>query len=665
MMRRVTAVVQSEAQVDARSATATERWKMSASEIPRSGWLDTALRLQRIGVVLARHGFGEVVSRIGVAIPRLPGAALPPSSHERLARRLADVLTDLGPTYVKLGQLLATRADLFSPEVVRTLSTLHASVRPMSFRVVAKMLDAELGQPHWRAFAHVDSACLAAASIAQVHRATLHDGRAVAVKVQRPDLRVQVEADLGIMLLVARLLDQHVPEVAAYAPVSLVESFARSITSELDFRNEAENARTLRRLLGDAPEVYVPAIHESWTTQRLLVMEFVAGTRLADLPASARASARHALLRAFVRQTLEHGVFHADPHPGNVLMSPGGRLVLLDHGIVAVLAEPVRTRLLQLSIALLFRRHAALCEHVIALSEVSDARAIDRERLHRDVSGVLRATAHGGGAGMFGQLMAMSRVHGLRLPAALLAFMRALAILDGVLRGLDPAADVVRELRRELAWSSLRHARQISVASARGLVRLGIRHGRHVLRVVGERVRLTVRSAGGAWRGAAGALNATWQRRPRISQWVRGAVLSARDTAGATRRQIATVAASASRALGRALHIIQQRRHRAWQWTCAALGHIGGALQASWQSRGRTPQRPRMPAHLRAVPRTGWLRRERTSRWARGALAVFRSREARSGVQNGMSSSSCVAPPAPPPRLGPASSSRGGGGLSS
>ena len=590
---------------------------MSAPETSRSGWLETALRLQRIGVVLARHGFGEVVSRIGVAVPRLPGAALPPSSQERLARRFADVLTDLGPTYIKLGQLLATRADLFPPEVVRTLSTLHASVRPMPFRVVARTLDAELGQPHRCAFARVESTCVAAASIAQVHRATLHDGREVAVKVQRPDLRAQVEADLAIMRLVARLLDQHVPEVAAYAPVPLVESFARSITAELDFRIEAENARTLRRLLADAPEVHVPAIHERWTTERVLVMDYVAGQRLAELPLPVRARARHALLRAFVRQTLEHGVFHADPHPGNVLLSAEGRLVLLDHGMVAVLDESTRTRLFRLCAALLLRRHAALCEHVIALSEPSDARAIDRERLRHDVSGVLRATSAGAGAGMIGQWLTMSRVHGLRLPAALLAFMRALAILDGVLRGLDPAADVLRDLRRELAFASVRHARRVSKRSAHGLARFTTRHGARVLRVIGERTQL-------------------------MSQWTRSALTRAGHAVTAAERQARRWS---------------QRMH-------AGLLRIGVAFYATWQRHERSRHWVRRaPEHVLRTLRAAWQRRELAE--PRPRAAFIPARWTRRGAQNGMSSSSCIAPPAAPPRLEPASSSRGGGGLSS
>lgn len=472
---------------------------MSASEIPRTSWLDAARRLQRIGVVLARHGFGEIVARIGVVVPRLPGATSPAPSSERLARRLADALSELGPTYIKLGQLLATRADLFPPEVVRALSALHASVRPMPPRLVTRTLDAELGQPHQHAFARFEPECLAAASIAQVHRATLHDGTEVVVKLQRPSLRAQVDADLAIMLVVARLLEHHVPEVAAYAPVSLVEAFASSIVLELDFRNEAENARRLRELLREAAEVQVPRVYETWTTERMLVMEYVPGTRLALLPEPARAAARQALLRAFARQTIEHGVFHADPHPGNLLALPDGRVALLDHGMVAALPEYTRTRLARLCLALVLRRHAELGEHVIALSNSTDAESIDRRRLEDDIATWLRTASCGGSAGMLGQLMTMSRVHRLHLPAALLSLMRMLAILDGVLRGLDPAGDVVRDLRRELVRAFARQLPRATAAHARRLPRVTTRAVRTLAASAGARagaLRPTCASAG-------------------------------------------------------------------------------------------------------------------------------------------------------------------------
>jgi ubiquinone biosynthesis protein len=420
------------------------------------GWLHAARRLQSIALVLARHGFGEIVDRVGLYVPRLPGAAPQPGQRARIATRLVEVLTELGPTYLKLGQLLATRADLFPVEVIQALSALHAEVKPLPFREVERTLQRELGRPYQQLFASFATEPLAAASIGQVHRARLHDGSEVVVKVQRPGLRTQVEADLTIMRLFAQLLAQRVPEVAAYRPAELVEVFATSIRMELDFRNEARNADTLGQVLARAPEVHVPRVFPQWTRESVLVMEYVAGARLASVPDAQRPKLRKALLRAFVRQMVEHGVFHADPHPGNLLALADGRVALLDLGAIDVLDERVRGGLFRLGTALLLRRTPALMREVMGLAQVDDTSRVDRAQLERDLTRLLRDAAAGQGSALVGQMLGMSCAHALRLPAPLLTLMRSLAILDGVLRGLDPRADLVRDLRHELAWSSLR-----------------------------------------------------------------------------------------------------------------------------------------------------------------------------------------------------------------
>lgn len=422
------------------------------------GWLDTATRLQRVAVVLVRHGFGELVARVGLLVPKLPGAAPAARNNERVAQRLAHVLTELGPTYIKLGQLLATRADLFSPEVVSALSALHANVRPLPFREIKKVLESELSCKLERAFAHVESKPLASASIGQVHRARLHDGTDVVIKVQRPGLHTMVAADLSIMHRVAQLLTQHVQEVAAYDPMGLVDAFGRSIRQELDFNNESANGERFRAVLGGAKEVYVPRVYTDFTRKGVLVLEFVAGARLSDLDPPARTRARAALLRAFVRQTVEHGVFHADPHPGNLLVLPDGRIVLLDLGTIDVLDDDLRRRLLRMGVALTLGMRSAVSADVVALAHRPDAksqRSLDRAALTRDIFKVLEGASVGGSA-VVEQMFQMSRTHELRLPPPLLALLRALVILDGVLRGLDPTQDLVLDVRREVAWAALR-----------------------------------------------------------------------------------------------------------------------------------------------------------------------------------------------------------------
>ena len=425
----------------------------------RIGWLQAAGRLQRVGLVLARHGFGEVVSSIGVMVPRLPGSVPPTPSRERLAQRLADVMTELGPTYIKLGQLLATRADLFPPEVTKALSSLHASVAPIPFAEVRRTVEHELGRALSSAFAQFEERSLAAASIGQVHRARLFDGTQVVVKVQRPGLRLTVEADLAIMRRIAQLLAQHVPEVAAYDPVALVEAFSRSIRQELDFRTEAKTAGKLRSVLEGAAEAHVPRIYEEFTSERVLVMEFVQGMRLSEIAPESRKAVRAALIRAFVRQTVEFGVFHADPHPGNLLVLEDGRVVLLDLGTIDELDDSLRGALFRLGFALSLGMKGALSDSLVQIARTDNPQAVDKVRLRKDVDEVLKGASQGG-AMVLGQMFAMSRVHALRMPPALLALMRALAILDGVLRGLDPSGDLVRDVRREVAWAAVRRVRR-------------------------------------------------------------------------------------------------------------------------------------------------------------------------------------------------------------
>jgi ubiquinone biosynthesis protein len=429
---------------------------MQTIAAPRVGWFDTARRFQQVGFVLAKHGFGEIVARIGLGVPHFPFGSQGRSQHQRFAKRLAATFEELGPTYVKLGQSLATRADLFPPEIIVALSALHSSVRPMPLSRVLEVIEKGLGRSYTAAFRSFERECLAAASIAQVHRATLHDGCDVAVKVQRPGLERMVQADLAIMRRLAELLAQRVAEVASYDPVGLVEAFARTIRQELDFRVEAQNARRLREALQGSSEVLIPRVHEQLTTKHVLVMEYAPGMRIDLLAPPARARVREVLLNSFVRQTIDFGIFHADPHPGNMLVHHDGRVILLDFGAIDVLERPLRRKLSRFTRALAMNRSGALCESVIAIAGGSRAEHIDRERMQRDVALLLDATSEGKATRIVDQMFAMSRAHGLRLPPALFALMRATALLDGVLRSLAPGRDVVRDLRREFLWATMR-----------------------------------------------------------------------------------------------------------------------------------------------------------------------------------------------------------------
>jgi ubiquinone biosynthesis protein len=442
----------------------------------RAGWLVPARRLQRVALVLARHGFGELVDRInmvGVA-DVLPAGARASGNEdlERLGARIARVLTDLGPTYIKLGQLLATRADLFPQEIIQALSKLHAQAAPMPPHITMRTIERALGMPVGVAFQWWNPTPLAAASIGQVHRARLKSGEHVVLKVQRPGLRPVVAADLALLRVLAQLLAQTSPELQALDPLALVEAFERSILAELDFYREADNARRLAELLAGAPEVRVPLVYAEWTRPGLLVLEHVQGQRLDQLDEPARRRARRRLLRAFARQVLDHGVFHADPHPGNVLVEPDGRLVLLDLGAVDEIDRTLRAGLVRLVRAAALRRKAALADAVIALAPKPIPR-LDRPRLEHELAVMVdTVAAQGGGARVLAQMVAVGRTHRLRMAPALLTLVRALALLDGVLRGLDPTRDPVVDLRREMALAAVRKALRPARMVTRFVVRV-------------------------------------------------------------------------------------------------------------------------------------------------------------------------------------------------
>jgi ubiquinone biosynthesis protein len=422
----------------------------------KGGWLVPAGRMHRVAFVLARHGFGELADR--VLTGRSEGNLV--RNRERVGERVARVLADLGPTYVKLGQLLATRQDLFPPEVTRALGQLHSGVPPMKPRLVLRAVENALGVPADNAFSFFDEEPLAAASIGQVHRARLRTGEDVVVKVQRPGLPATIAADLQLLRWMASLLARAMPEVAALDPESLVDAFDRSITAELDFRRESENAQRLAALLADAPEVRVPRVYHTYTRRTLLVLEHVHGKKLRDLDELGRQRARKALLRAFARQILDHGVFHADPHPGNVLVEPNGRVVLLDLGAVDAVDEPLRTGLGRLVRAVALGRRRALCEAVLSLSPNGSAVSIDRGRLENDLQQLLNDANQGDGARVLGGMVGIGRNHRLKMAPSLVALVRALALLDGVLRGLDPARDLVSDLRKEMLLFFTRSARR-------------------------------------------------------------------------------------------------------------------------------------------------------------------------------------------------------------
>ena len=307
----------------------------------------TAARLREIAQVAARHGFGYVFER------RRRRAAPEQESAAAMGRHLRELLDELGPTFVKFGQLLSTRPDLVPEEVAAELRLLQDAVRPFPYGDVQAVIQAELRADVDTLFASFSEEPVAAASIGQVHVAELQSGRKVAVKVQRPGATRRVESDLALLYQVARLARRRVKRLEFMDTVGVVDEFARSIRRELDYRIEARNAEVFRRNFADEPRVAIPKVYWTYSSERVLTMEWLDGPKLGelDLPATPMEERRRlALLMAdaWLEMIFRHGVFHGDPHPANLFVLPDGRLGLVDFGQIGSLTEGDMRRLTRL-----------------------------------------------------------------------------------------------------------------------------------------------------------------------------------------------------------------------------------------------------------------------------------------------------------------------------
>jgi predicted unusual protein kinase regulating ubiquinone biosynthesis (AarF/ABC1/UbiB family) len=415
-------------------------------------------RYKDVALLLFKYGRGDLVRSAGLddLMPQTTGNAEAPPPE---ARELADDLERLGPTFIKLGQLLSTRPDLVPPAYAEALKRLQNECEPLPFAQIEKILEEELpGVRLSKAFQSIDPEPLAAASIAQVHHAVLRDGREVALKVQRPGIRDQVLSDLEAIGQVARFAGEHADFGRRYGIAQLFEEFRKSMLRELDFRQEALHLRTIGRNLREIPEICVPQPVQSYSTARLLTMEFVSGTKITALSPLARMELdgerlADALFRAYLKQMLRDGIFHADPHPGNVFLA-GERIALIDLGMVARVTPALRERLLQLLLAVSENRADDAAKTLVLLGEQSDdadeagfERGVtDIVAQHQEVSDqrpqVGRAVL---------MLLKVAAEHGIRLPPELAMIGKTLLNLDEIGLTLSPQFDPNAALRRHAA----------------------------------------------------------------------------------------------------------------------------------------------------------------------------------------------------------------------
>jgi ubiquinone biosynthesis protein len=425
------------------------------------GWFDTLRdlpRLREIGHVLLRHGFGHVAQRL-----RLPGVRWwrrrqpsPEAISFSLPERLRMIFEELGPTFIKFGQILSIRRDVLPEEYVSEFEKLQDAVPPFSYAEVARLIAEEFGRDVKDVFEEFASEPLASASIAQAHLARTKTGQEVIVKVQRPQIRQMILQDLAIMEHLARLSARRIPESRRYDPVGLVEEFRKTILLELDFRREGRNADRLRQHLRDMPGIVIPQVFWEYSAPRVLTIEYMVGQGLREaLGRSAEDRHRIAanLYEAFLKQIFEDGFFHADPHPGNLLFLPDGRVGLLDFGIVGRVSRDRLAGLVTILLAIMEQDVEALLDECIGLGLMPAD--LDRQTIQYEIDELLAehldlplrdiSLGH-----ILETLFEMGRKHRLKVLSNLVLLGKTMMTLEAVIRALDPAFALVEEARWEV-----------------------------------------------------------------------------------------------------------------------------------------------------------------------------------------------------------------------
>ncbi len=445
---------------------------MAATAKPRAPGRGRMNRYRQIVDILARQGLGFLIgARASVPVLSLPRSrklvptvsenslcggsegrlSTETSHHATRPEHLRRAIEELGPTFIKLGQILSTRGDLLPAEYLEELAKLQDGAPPVPVEAVRQILFEELGRPVDEVFAHFDLHPLASASIGQAHAATLLDGTQVVVKLRRPGVVEQVEEDLGILLDLAATAERHWSAARYYDLLVIAQEFAQTLRAELDYLQEGRNVERFAANFAADASVHVPKVYWETTTSRMLTLERIYGIKISDVAAleqadlDRRAVADHAT-RVLLSMILEYGFFHADPHPGNVFVESGGRIALIDFGMVGEVDSAMQTILIRLLLAIAERDGGRLAD---VLLEISRSRqSVDRNALRRDMQrmlvrycdlplGDVKLSA------MLGELLTILRWHHLRLPPNLALMVKTLGMSEGLGVQLDPHFDLM------------------------------------------------------------------------------------------------------------------------------------------------------------------------------------------------------------------------------
>ncbi len=422
----------------------------------------TIRRYRTILGVLIKYGFGHFVEQLNIDYylelgKRIVTFSKMPKELERLSQpqRLRLAMEELGPTFIKLGQLLSTRPDVLSKEYIQEFSKLQDEVPAVSLEEINAQIQRELGYPAEELFAEFSKQPIAAASIAQVHRGKLKSGEDVVFKVRRPGIVKIVETDIDVLMGLAYLVEQHMPTVALYNPIGLVKEFRRNIMREMNFTREGRTVDRFAANFADSSTVYIPKIFWDYTGDIVLTMEYVPGIKISELEKlTAQGYDLKEIARrgadSFLKQVLDFGLFHADPHPGNVFILPDQVICMLDYGMVGHLGQDLKDQLVDLLQALLSRDVDSIISQLLYSGELADNS--DLKNLRRDLHDfiddyydiVLQDIKFGKLLSEFIEILTHYRIH---FPADFMMLAKALIVMEGVGLQLDPNFNMVSHMR--------------------------------------------------------------------------------------------------------------------------------------------------------------------------------------------------------------------------